>query len=204
MSSYLQQKDEKAKDTILLDPNFIRVKHSLVDEPNNILGLDQNNGRVNLLKMNEDPTVMFRMQERIAIKNKATEYRGALTGVWENNTLSELFFSAKNIQLLQNAIRAGVYKASNDKYIVAPPNIDTLKIIMRSIYLQHAKHKPDGFTEQIETLNKIVLDYAIPTVYNEAVGYQKYCEDQSTLVVPLELPLNHDRQYKQLELKPWF
>ena len=34
--------------------------------------------------------------------------------------------------------------------------------------------------------------------------YQKYLEDASTLVVPLALPLNHDRQYKQLELKPWF
>lgn len=204
MSSSLQKKDEKAKDDILFDPNFIRVKHSILDDPNNILNLDKNNGRVNLLKYSEDPDVMFRMQERIAIKNKATEYRGALNGVWENNTLSELFFSSKNIQLIQNAIRAGVYEKSNNKYIVAPPNIDTLKIIMRSIYLQHAKHKPDGFTKQIEDLNKIVLDYAIPTVYNEAVGYEKYCEDQSTLVVPLELPLNHDREYKQLELKPWF
>lgn len=204
MYSSLQKTDEKTKSNVLLDSNFIRVNHSLIDEPNNILNLDKNNGRVNLLKFNEDPNVKFRMQERIAIKNKATEYRGALNGVWENNTLSELYFSAKNIQLIQNAIRAGVYKMSNEKYIVAPPNIDTLKVIMRSIYLQHAKHKPNEITEQIEELNKVVLNYAIPTVYNEAVGYQKYCEDQSTLVVPLELPLNHDRQYKQLELKPWF
>jgi hypothetical protein len=204
MYSSLQKTDEKTKSNVLLDSNFIRVNHSLIDEPNNILNLDKNNGRVNLLKFNEDPNVKFRMQERIAIKNKATEYRGALNGVWENNTLSELYFSAKNIQLIQNAIRAGVYKMSNEKYIVAPPNIDTLKVIMRSIYLQHAKHKPNKITEQIEELNKVVLNYAIPTVYNEAVGYQKYCEDQSTLVVPLELPLNHDRQYKQLELKPWF
>ena len=53
-------------------------------------------------------------------------------------------------------------------------------------------------------LNDIVLGYAVPATYNEAVGYQKYLEDASTLVVPLALPLNHDRQYKQLELKPWF
>jgi hypothetical protein len=32
----------------------------------------------------------------------------------------------------------------------------------------------------------------------------KYLQDKSTLVVPLELPQHHDREYKQLELKPWF
>jgi hypothetical protein len=53
-------------------------------------------------------------------------------------------------------------------------------------------------------LNKLVLDYAVPTVYNETMGYLKYCQDQSTLVVPLELPRHHDREYKQLELKQWF
>ena len=204
MSSFSQKKDEKTDNDIFFDKNYIRLNHSVIDEPNNILSLDKNNGRVDLLKTNEDPNVVFRMQERIAIKNKATEYRDALTGIWENTVLSKLYFSSENIQILQNAIRAGVYKMSNDRYVIAPPNIDTLKIIMRSIYLQNAQHEPDRITEQIEQLNKLVLDYAIPSTFNEAVGYEKYCEDQSTLVVPLELPLHHDRQYKQLELKPWF
>jgi hypothetical protein len=75
---------------------------------------------------------------------------------------------------------------------------------MRSIYLQYAEHSPNKITEQVERLNKLVLDYAVPTVYGEAVGYAKYCQDQSTLVVPLELPRHHDRDYKQLELKDWF
>ena len=75
---------------------------------------------------------------------------------------------------------------------------------MRSIYMQYAEHYPDKITEQIERLNKLVLDYAVPTVYNEAVGYVKYRIDQSTLVVPLAIPLHHDRNYKQLELKNWF
>jgi len=52
-------------------------------------------------------------------------------------------------------------------------------------------------------LNKIVLDYCVPTVYKEAVGYLKYCQDQSSLIVPLELPSNHDRDFKQLEMNPW-
>jgi len=161
-----------------------------------------NNGRVDLTKIDND--AMFKMQERIAIKNKAVEYRDALNGTWENTIISVAFFSAENIQILQNAIRAGVYEKSGGKYIVAPPNIDTLKIIMRSIYLQHAEHLHENITNQIKKLNKYVLDFAISSTYGEAVSYEKYIQDQSTLVVPLENPHHHDRTYKQLELKPWF
>ena len=74
---------------------------------------------------------------------------------------------------------------------------------MRSTYLQYAEHYPDNVTQQVERLNQLVWDYAVPSTFNEAVGYLKYREDQSTFVVPLELPLNHDREFKQLELKPW-
>ena len=74
---------------------------------------------------------------------------------------------------------------------------------MRSTYLQYAEHYSDNITKQVERLNKIVLDYCVPSVYNEAVGYERYCQDQSSLVVPIELPKHHDRKYKQLELNPW-
>lgn len=161
------------------------------------------NGRINIVEP-PSPNILFKMQEKIAIKNKATEYREALNGIWECNVLEQVFFSAENIQIIQNGLRAGVYAMSNNKYIISPQNIDTLKIIMRSIYLQYAEHYPDKITEQVERLNKLVLDFAIPTVYKETIGYLKYCEDQSTIAIPLEIPRHHDRQYKQLELKQWF
>jgi hypothetical protein len=172
-----------------------------VNNLSRIIDMERYNGRVNIV--DPDPDVMFQMQERIAAKNKTTEYRGALEGTWESNLLSQVYFSAGNIQIVQNGLRAGVYKKSNNKFVIAPQNIDTLKIIMRSIYLQYAEHLQTDITGQVERLNKLVLDYAIPTVYGEAVGYLKYCEDQSTLVVPLEMPRHHDREYKQLQLKKW-
>ena len=162
------------------------------------------NGRCNIIE-NPDQTAVFKMQERIALKNKATNYGSALAGNdWEDNMLARVFFSAGNIQILQNGLRAGVYKMSNSKIVIPPQNIDQLKIVMRSTYLQYAEHMTDGITQQVERLNKIVWDYVVPTVYNEAVGYVKYMQDQSSLVMPLELPLHHDREYKQLELKSWF
>ena len=78
---------------------------------NKILDLARYNGRVNLMDQ-PDPMVQFKMAEKVAIKNKATEYRGAIAGEWEENALSNLFFSAGNMQIIQNGIRAGVYEKS--------------------------------------------------------------------------------------------
>lgn len=165
---------------------------------NKILDLARYNGRVNLME-EPDPAIQFQLAEKIAIKNKATEYRGAIAGEWEDNMLSQVFFSAGNIQILQNAIRAGVYKMSKQQFTVLPQNPDTLKIIMRSIYMQYAQHFPNGITDQVVKLNNLVLEYSVPNVYNEAVGYIKYREDISTLTVPFDLPTKIDRDYKDLD-----
>ena len=159
------------------------------------------NGRVNVV---DDPMAQFKMLEKVAIKNKATEYRDAMTGFWENTPMSDLFFSAANIQMIQNGIRAGVYQKSDGKYVIPPQNIDHLKIIMRVLYLDNCKNLKEDITGQIRDINKLVLDYCVPFVYGETVAYIKYLRDQSTLVVPLEREQRPDRDYKQLQYKTPF
>jgi Family of unknown function (DUF5761) len=163
---------------------------------------DRFNGRLDLHQ--PDPEAQFQLFEKVAIKNKATEYRAPLDGVWENNVLSQVFFSKENIQILQNGIRAGVYKMSSNKFFIPPQNQDQLKIVMRSTYLQYAKHRKDDIRGQVQALNDLVWDYCIPYVYNECVAYMKYLQDQSTIAMPLERSMQPDRDHKQLELKPWF
>jgi hypothetical protein len=172
-----------------------------VNDIGRLLEGERYNGRVNIATAAEDPDVRFKMHEKLSVKNKASSYYESLNGSWEWNVLAQVFFSQENIQIVQNGIRAGVYKMSEGKLNVPPQNIDTLKIIMRSMYLQYAEHYPKDITGQVEYLNSLVLEYAVTSVYNEAIGYLKYVQDQSTLVVPLEMPLNHDRTYKQLEPK---
>lgn len=166
-----------------------------------ILKYDQYNGRVHLLD-DSDPNLRFQMAEKIAIKNKATKYRDALSGLQEESILANLYFSEENIQIIQNGLRAGVYEMSKSKIVVPPQNVDNLKIIMRSIYLQYAKHSTtENVTKQIEKLNDYVLDYSIKSVYNESQGYLNYMRDQSTLVMPMERPKQTDRDFKHLERK---
>lgn len=75
---------------------------------------------------------------------------------------------------------------------------------MRSVYLQHAANQANNITEQINQLNKMVLNYCIEQVYSEAQGYMKYIDDASTLVVPIAHPVMADNTDRQLLLKSWF
>ena len=159
------------------------------------------NGRVNILGDNM-PDV-FKLYDRVPANNKMTSYRQALTGNWENNMLSNVFFSAANITIIQNGIRAGVYNGSNQRFVIAPQDQDTLKIIMRSIFLQHSLNDSENITRQVEGLNKLVANYCVPQIIGEAEGYVKYRNDISTLATPMERPTS-TYSSNTLELKPWF
>lgn len=160
------------------------------------------NGLVDIAIL-EDPNAMFKMHERINSRNKASQYHDALNGTLEWNVLAQVFFSAENMQIIQNAIRANVYRMSKQKINVPNQNVDALKIIMRGVYLEYAEHYPTDIKGQVERLNQLVLDYAVPKVYSEAVSYFRYLVDQSTMAMPLEIPKASDRVYKQLGFRPF-
>ena len=160
-----------------------------------------NNGRVDI--KSPDTSNLFALYDKIPA-NQCVTFRNPTEGLWDETTLSLAFFSQQNIQIMQNGIRAGVYKRSNGQYLVGPQDCDPLKIIMRSVYLQYSANQPTHVTQQIEELNKIVLNYCIQQVYGEAQGYLKYIDDASTLVVPIAPPVMASNTDRTLELKTWF
>lgn len=160
-----------------------------------------NNGRVDI--KSPDTSNLFAMFDKIPANQCAT-FRNPVEGLWDETYLSKAFFSQENIQILQNGIRAGVYHRSNGQYLIAPQDCDSLKIVMRSVYLQYSANQPNNISQQIAELNKIVLDYCIQQVYSEAQGYMTYVNDVSTLVVPIERPVMTSNNDRQLELKSWF
>ena len=159
------------------------------------------NGRVDIKTPNT--STLFQMYDKIPA-NQCVTFRNATEGLWSSSSLSNAFFSQQNIQIIQNAIRAGVYNRSNGQYTIGPQDCDSLKIVMRSVFLQNSANQPNNITQQIAQLNKIVLEYCIQQVYSEAQGYMKYINDASTLVVPISHPVMANDNDRQLELKPWF
>lgn len=107
-------------------------------------------------------------------------------GIIASNEVSELFFSDINIDALQQGIRYGVYRRSNGQHVIGNQSVDELKVIMRSIYLQHCDNLPFDVVEQVRDLNTHVLNYAIPTIVKELTLYNTYRKDQATLPVPLD------------------
>lgn len=159
------------------------------------------NGRVNIAGHN--PFMRFQLYDKIANEDKTTAYRDAMVGNWENNNLSNTFFSAENINKIQVGIITGIDKISNGRFKIGKQDEDTLKIIMRSIFLQNSKNNNINIPGQIEVLNKHVLSYCIPQIYGEAQGYIKYKNDVSTLAVPIDRPVSTYTN-NSLELKKWF
>jgi hypothetical protein len=159
------------------------------------------NGRVDI--SGPKTTDLFQMYDKIPV-NQCVTFRNPTEGLWNNTSLSDAYFSKENMRIIQNGIRAGVFNKSNGQYVISDQDADTLKIIMRSTFLQHSANQPTNIPQQVEQLNKIVLDYCIHQVFSEAIGYYKYLEDASTMYKPMDPPVMSQNNDKQLELKPWF
>ena len=117
----------------------------------------------------------------------ATAATDAIRGNLMATPLNSAFFSPENLQIIQNRIRFQVWEKT--KQIIDPQSSDDLLILMRSMYYQYGKNRPDQIKEQIEELNKIVADWAVPKILAEIDMYLYYRKDVSTLPVPLELPM---------------
>lgn len=159
------------------------------------------NGRLDI--MGSNTMNQFALYDKIP-NNDCSNFNDALIGNSTESSLSIAFFSKGNIQIIQNAIRAGVYEVSNQQYIIDNQNCDTLKIIMRSTFLQSAVNQPNNITEQIQALNNLVVEYCVKHIYSEAQAYINYKRDVSTMYHPIDRPAQVDVDDKTLELKRWF
>jgi hypothetical protein len=164
------------------------------------------NGRVDIANRIQSPDIskLFCMYDKIPA-NHCTTLREPTLGQWDETPLSKAYFSKENIQIIQNGIRAGVYYKSNGQYSIGEQDCDALKIIMRSTFLTHAVNQLTNIPQQIQQLNKMVLDYCIFHVYSEAQGYMKYLQDASSMYIPMSLPvLETQKDKNNYKMTSWF
>ena len=101
-----------------------------------------------------------------------------------------MFFSHKNIQHVKKLICHKVYQQSGGKYQLTPEaqSDNAILTVMRSIYLEHAKHLPNKFLEQVAELNYLVLIDMVPRVMNAVQLELSYRRDHSQQPLPLDRP----------------
>ena len=140
------------------------------------------------------------------LSNLLNTTKSALNQTPQSPSHSPLIDAPQNVYaplLGRSSIMQDVYKNSNGRFEIGYQDEDTLKIIMRSIYLQNAANNPQNIRGQVEALNQIVADYCVPQICSEAEGYIKYKNDVSTLAVPLSRPVSTYNS-NILSQKTWF
>lgn len=162
-----------------------------------------NNGRVAL--GSAQPAVPFDLDSRAP--GDARGYSGAGLQRYGGTDLDEagaLFFSAENVDALQEAIRYRVFVGSSGRFTIGRQSDRELAIVMRSIYLQdtsgrsaqpaqaqrrvayHERRGRAAALEEVRALNRQVLDFCVPRVLEEVRMNAQYLRDVSTLPQPLD------------------
>ena len=145
------------------------------------------NGRVNILEPELDTKALFTLYDKMPV-NIPSSFRDATKGEWNETNLSRAFFSRENVQIIQNGIKAGVYQKSNRQYVIADQNVDTLHIIMRSIFMQNSINTESNIPQQISQLNQLVIDFSVPRIYSTLISHNKYIRDASMMPEPMSHP----------------
>ena len=114
----------------------------------------------------------------------------ALKSIQVSSNISKIFFSSKNIDLLHNIIIKQVFRQSDGQFKIKRQSDNELKLIMRSIFLQHSKNTNHDIEKQLKHLNTIVLDYCINNIMSNINMHLTYKESITKMPVPIEHPKN--------------
>lgn len=125
-------------------------------------------------------------------KNEPSLFRNmrkySLKGIIQETPMSNLFFSDLNFKIIQMTIRYKIFTDKKKKISFQSEN--ELFIIMRSIYLQYANSvlTSDKMLENLKTLNKMVVDYAVSNIGDQLDQYDGYLQKISGPQTMMEHP----------------
>lgn len=144
----------------------------------------------------------FELYENLNVINKSDQINNI--GNFQENKLSISYFSKENIDFLQNTMISEIYKLTKGTRISKQSDIE-LKIIMKSIYLQYGRNMDTNIEEQVQELNKRVLDYSIDNINSNLKQYNQYIKDITSEQTIMEMPQNvHIKGEKTLLPKHFF
>ncbi len=179
-----------------------RINQNFADVENSIMSMVQGaslNGKVDLLSPMPSFNIPSYQQQGINNKNYAKE---AVSRMITLTPVSDLYFSEKNIEALQQGIRYRVYVETSGKYVIGRQSDQELKVVMRSMYFQYGVNAVGNTVGQVRVLNGKVLDWVVPEVLSNILQYATYRKDASTLPMPIDrAPLVSSKGTKVLEIK---
>jgi hypothetical protein len=124
-------------------------------------------------------------------KNYRKYAEDALKGMHGQDTLSIIFFSPENIELIQKNLIRSIYNHSNGAYLISNQSEQDLIVAMRAIFLQNAIHSETiTIKEQIKQLNDIVVNKLTPNILNNVKAQMGYLQLINNPLSPIDRPTN--------------
>lgn len=111
----------------------------------------------------------------------------------DSSTLSQIFYSKENIDILNKQIVLTVFKKTKGKIRIPNQSLDDLKIVMRWVYVNYGRNLPFKIKEQISSLNKRVVCEVVPNLITASNQYLDYLRDIQKPLDPLPRPVNVSR-----------
>jgi len=146
----------------------------------------QNNGLVRNMNTPSTLSIFSSDGDIYSEYDNYNEY--SLKGIQESSPMSIIFFSDSNVEAIQKTIRFDIYKSK--QRIISEQSPNELYTVMRSIYLQHANSRSstNQFMENLQKLNKMVVDYCVQNVSDQMEQYSNYILKISSLPPPMQRP----------------
>jgi hypothetical protein len=102
--------------------------------------------------------------------------------------LNKLFFSQGNIDRLQADIQTEVKQMVNA--VIDRQSDSDLMLVMRSYYLQYALNDPGRLQEELDDLNKRVVNFCANRIAVEVEAYRYYRKDIMDFPAPIANPID--------------
>ena len=158
------------------------------------------NGRINVSDNNSSSLSYKNNNEKQNLFNYSSV---AISHTTNRTPLSDLFFSRENIDMLHYGMQNMILNKTEGRYNIKKQNETELKIIMRAMFLQHARYRTNvSIVNQVKEINKKVLEFSVPRIISSINMKRKYLQDIQKLPEPLERPQSmSSKGTKELELK---
>jgi hypothetical protein len=124
-------------------------------------------------------------------KNYGNVANTALKGIQTDSELSKLFFSDENFKRIQRMIREEIFKRTRGEFrLDVDQDQKDMFLVMRAIYLEHARYLPSQCVRQCKRLNQKVVEEVIPGTLTNIRQDYGYLKEINKPLSPIPRPIS--------------
>lgn len=114
--------------------------------------------------------------------------------VFNEDSLSKLFFSEENMTRIQKKIKDTVYEQTKHQYKLEEDQDESdLLVAMRAVFMKYGKFRDDKIIHQVKVLNNILVNSIMPDMISMIKQEYAYIKEINEPIKPITRPINVSR-----------